>query len=94
MQSAECGEVQGARPDGAPRSAAPPSCREAGDHKLDSCLQDAGAAGGDGQNRWPLEGGLSLAKLEQVAPGRDVPNTDIFALFLDPKKELYRLVEC
>lgn len=36
---------------------------------------------------WP--GGL-----EQVAPGPDVPNTDIFALFLDPKKELYRWVEC
>ena len=27
-----------------------------------------------------------LAKLEQVAPGPDVPNTDIFALFLEPKE--------
>ena len=35
-----------------------------------------------------------LAKLEQVAPGLNVTNTDIFALFLDPKKELYRWVEC
>ena len=35
-----------------------------------------------------------LAKLEQMAPGPDVPNMDIFALFLDPKKELYRWMEC
>jgi hypothetical protein len=35
-----------------------------------------------------------LAKLEKVAPGLDMANTDIFALFLDPKKELYRWVEC